>query len=80
MLYARRPLFDPCVSSPRSTIYIQSLIQHVYPLLASQVALISNNRIEWAVIFYATASVGGALVPMYEAQMEKDWRYIIADR
>jgi len=41
---------------------------------------ISNNRVEWAVIFYATASVGGALVPMYEAQMEKDWKYIISDR
>ena len=29
-----------------------------------KVALISNNRIEWAVAFYAVAGVGGQLVPM----------------
>ena len=44
-----------------------------------KVALISNNRVGWAVAFYATAGVGASIVPMYEAQMEKDWRYIITD-
>ena len=34
-----------------------------------KVALISNNRVEWAVAFYAVASVGGSIVPMYEAQV-----------
>lgn len=30
-----------------------------------KVALISNNRVEWAVAMYAVAGVGGQLVPMY---------------
>eukprot|EP01041_Mallomonas_annulata_P012787 gene12787-26963_t len=44
-----------------------------------KVALISNNRLEWAVTTYAVASLGGAVVPMYEAQQEKDWRFIVED-
>jgi len=44
-----------------------------------KVALISNNRVEWAVAMYAVTGVGGQLVPMYEAQLEKDWTYIIND-
>jgi len=44
-----------------------------------KVALISNNRVEWAVAMYAVTGVGGQLVPMYEAQLEKDWKYIIND-
>jgi long-subunit acyl-CoA synthetase (AMP-forming) len=30
-----------------------------------KVAVISNNRVEWAVAMYAVAGVGGQLVPMY---------------
>jgi long-chain acyl-CoA synthetase len=41
--------------------------------------LISNNRIEWAAAFYAANGLGAQLVPMYEAQAEKDWKYIIND-
>ena len=37
------------------------------------IAIISNNRVEWAVAMYAVVSLGGQLVPMYEAQLEKDW-------
>ncbi len=43
------------------------------------VALISANRDEWAITAYATYGVGGKVVPMYEDQKEKDWRYILAD-
>ncbi len=39
----------------------------------------SNNRVEWAVTSYAINSIAGQLVPMYEAQAEKDRRYIIED-
>jgi long-subunit acyl-CoA synthetase (AMP-forming) len=46
---------------------------------ARQVALISNNRIEWAAAFYAANGLGAQLVPMYEAQAEKDWKFIIND-
>lgn len=42
-------------------------------------AIISNNRVEWAVCSYACASLGVPMVPMYEAQTEKDWKYIIED-
>jgi long-chain acyl-CoA synthetase len=43
------------------------------------VAIISNNRVEWAVAAYATYGIGAKFCPMYEAQLAKDWRYIIGD-
>jgi len=43
------------------------------------VAIISNNRPEWAIGAYATYSVGARWVPMYEAQLKKDWYYIAND-
>lgn len=43
------------------------------------VALIANNRVEWAVTAYAAFGLGVYLVPMYEAQHEKDWDYILRD-
>jgi long-chain acyl-CoA synthetase len=44
-----------------------------------RVAMISNNRPEWAVAAYATYSLGAQFVPMYEAQLEKEWAYILND-
>ncbi len=44
-----------------------------------RVAAISDNRAEWAVGAYATYSLGAAWVPMYEAQTQKDWIYILRD-
>lgn len=44
-----------------------------------RVAIISNNGIPWAVAAYATYTLGGVFVPMYEAQQDKDWRYIIGN-
>jgi long-chain acyl-CoA synthetase len=44
-----------------------------------KVTIISDNRPEWAIAYYACAGLGAALVPMYEAQVEKDWEYIIED-
>lgn len=44
-----------------------------------RVAIISDNRTEWAVGAYATYSLGAAWVPMYEAQTQKDWKYILED-
>ena len=41
-----------------------------------KVSIISNNRWEWASIVYSTMGVGGQIVPMYEAQLEEDWKYI----
>ena len=42
-----------------------------------KVALISNNRVEWAVTYYAANGLGAQIVPLYEAQTEADWRYIV---
>lgn len=44
-----------------------------------RVAVISNNRVEWAVGAYATYTIGGSWVPMYEAQQEKEWQFILHD-
>ncbi len=44
-----------------------------------RVAIISDNRIEWAVGAYAAYSLGAAWVPMYEAQTQKEWVYILKD-
>ncbi|HEX5749399.1 MAG TPA: long-chain fatty acid--CoA ligase [Archangium sp.] len=44
-----------------------------------RVAVISNNRHEWAVGAYACYTLGAAYVPMYEAQLDKEWAYILND-
>jgi long-chain acyl-CoA synthetase len=44
-----------------------------------KVAIISNNRWEWATIAAAAYSLNASLVPMYEAQLESDWTYILND-
>ncbi|QED27251.1 long-chain fatty acid--CoA ligase [Microvenator marinus] len=43
------------------------------------VAIIANNRVEWAVAAHATYGLGARFCPMYEAQMPKDWKYILND-
>jgi len=45
----------------------------------SKVAIIANNRWEWATIAAATYSLNAVLVPMYEAQLPSDWTYILND-
>lgn len=44
-----------------------------------KVAVISDNRVEWAVGSFATMSLGAAYVPMYQAQKDADYRYILRD-
>ncbi|MCI0547941.1 MAG: long-chain fatty acid--CoA ligase [Candidatus Rokubacteria bacterium] len=44
-----------------------------------RVAIVSNNRVEWAVAAYACYGLGAALVPMYEAQLSKEWAFICGD-
>lgn len=43
------------------------------------VAIVSNNRVEWAVAAYAVYGLGAAFVPMYEAQNPKEWEFIAKD-
>ena len=44
-----------------------------------RVAIVSNNRVEWAVLCYACFGIGAAFVPMYEAQLTKEWEFIARD-
>lgn len=44
-----------------------------------RVALISDNRVEWAVAAYACLTLGAVFVPMYEAQLAKEWEFIVRD-
>jgi len=44
-----------------------------------RVAIIANNRPEWATAAYACFGLGVAFVPMYEAQLAKDWEFIVKD-
>jgi long-chain acyl-CoA synthetase len=44
-----------------------------------RVAIIANNRPEWAIAAYATYGLGAQFVPMYESQLDKDWKFILHD-
>ena len=44
-----------------------------------RVAVISDNRVEWAIGAYATYGLGAAWVPMYEAQLAKEWKFILGN-
>jgi long-chain acyl-CoA synthetase len=44
-----------------------------------KVAVISQNRLEWVVGAHAVYGLGAAYVPMYEAQLDKEWQYILND-
>jgi long-chain acyl-CoA synthetase len=43
------------------------------------ICLIADNRVEWAVVAYAAFGLGAAVVPMYEAMLDKDWEFIAKD-
>ncbi|KYF52925.1 long-chain fatty acid--CoA ligase, partial [Sorangium cellulosum] len=88
-LYGPRPLFGTKADGHWSWITYSEFGQLVARFrggLASlgiqrgdRVALISNNRVEWAVAAYACFSMGVAVVPMYEAQLPSEWAFIIND-
>jgi long-chain acyl-CoA synthetase len=43
------------------------------------VAIVANNRVEWAVAAYATYGLGATFVPTYEAQHPEEWEFILED-
>jgi long-chain acyl-CoA synthetase len=47
--------------------------------LGDKVAVIANNRLEWAIASFACVGLGAVYVPMYEAQLTKDWEFILRD-
>ncbi len=44
-----------------------------------RVAVLSDNRIAWVACAYATYGLEAQLVPMYEAQLGKEWEHILKD-
>ena len=44
-----------------------------------RVAIVSNNRVEWAVTAYAAYGLGATVVPLYESQRPEEWKFILAD-
>src|SRR5262245_14967288 len=44
-----------------------------------RVAIITENRLEWVVAAHATYQRRAIFVPMAEAQLESEWKYILAD-
>lgn len=44
-----------------------------------RVGMVADNRIEWAVAAYATYGLGAQFVPMYEAQKDSEWKFILED-
>ncbi|MGZ3441656.1 MAG: AMP-dependent synthetase/ligase, partial [Polyangia bacterium] len=87
--YAERPLFG----TKRDGAWEWATYREVHGLvdrfrggLASlgvtkgdRVAIISDNRLEWAVAAYATYGLEAQFVPMYQAQRPLEWQFILAD-
>ena len=55
------------------------VLQHLGVSQYDKIALIANNRWEWAALATAAFSLRASVVPMYEAQLPADWSYIVGD-
>jgi len=87
--YAERPLFGEKRASGWVWKTYAEVAEHVQAFRAAlaalgvgpgdRVALIADNRLEWAVVVHATLGLGAAYVPMYESQTSNDWSFILRD-
>jgi long-chain acyl-CoA synthetase len=87
--YAERPLFGEKQASGwvwKTYAEVAEQVDAYRAALASlgvgagdRVALISDNRLEWAIVVHATLGLGAAYVPMYESQTRDDWAFILRD-
>jgi len=88
-LHGERPLFGTKTAGQWAwTTYreVDEQVRHCGNGLAAlgvehgeRVAIISNNRMEWAVLAYACYGLGATIVPMYEAQHPAEWEFIVRD-
>ncbi len=88
-VHGDRPLFGYCEDGHWKWLtYAQTrwLVDRLRSSLAKigirqgdRVAIISDNRWEWAVTAYACFGLGAAIVPMYEAQSPAEWKFILED-
>ena len=58
---------------------LRTALQSLGVEAGDRVAIIANNSPEWAAGAYASYGLGAAYVAMYESQLDKDWKHIIAD-
>jgi long-chain acyl-CoA synthetase len=87
--YAERPLFGEKRASGWVWKSYAEVAEHVNAFRAAlaglgvgpgdRVGLVSDNRLEWAVVVHATLGLGAAYVPMYESQTKDDWSFILRD-
>ena len=87
--YAKNPLFGTKVNGTYQWMNYEEFNRYVEQFRAAlallgvdrgdKVAVIADNRVEWAVGAYATYGRAAHYVPMYQAQLPKDWEYILRD-
>src|SRR5882672_5560508 len=87
--FASKPLFGTKKDGTWNWItfaQFKELVDRVRGALAAsgigpgdRVAIISDNRVEWAAVAYATYGREAAAVPMYQAQRASEWQFILAD-
>jgi long-chain acyl-CoA synthetase len=87
--FASRPLFGTKRGSSWNwTTYrefsvgvdrVRAALQAAGVVAQDRVAMISNNRPEWAMVAFASFGLKAVFVPMYEAQHESEWAYILRD-
>jgi len=87
--YADRPLFGVKKNGTYQWITYREIAKQVDEFRAGlaalgvgpgdKVSVIADNRPEWAIAAYATYGLGAQYVPMYEAQLPKEWEYILKD-
>lgn len=87
--YADRPLFGTKSAGRWSWMTYGEFAEEVGAIRAGlaalgvmpgdRVAIIANNRPEWATVAHATYGLGAACVPMHESQLPSEWRYILKD-
>lgn len=65
---------------------LEAMIGHARGGLASlgvkkgdRVAIVSDNSVAWAVLAFASYSLGAVFVPMYQAQLRSEWEFILKD-
>lgn len=65
--------FDRQVCDGRAALAARGVMR------GDKVAIISRNRLEWAVTAYACYGLGAQPVPMYEQQSPHEWEFILRD-
>jgi long-chain acyl-CoA synthetase len=63
----------------RKVAALASVLEHLGVRHGDRVALLSENRVEWALTDYAILGLGAITVPIYPTLLEPDLEYILRD-